>query len=88
MVNKQDHNYQVVPYPKLRRALAITLSSARWKPMIHGLLEVDLTEAREILEAHKAESRESLSFTAFIITYLSGKGHRRKQIRAGVSRGQ
>ncbi len=71
MMNRQDHNYQIVPYPKLRRALAITLSSVRWKPMIHGLLEVDVTEAREILEAHKAESGESLSFTAFIITCLA-----------------
>lgn len=68
---EQHHDYQVVPYPKLRRALAVTLSSARRKPMIHGLLEVDVTKAREMLEAHKAETGESLSFTAFIITCLA-----------------
>ena len=79
---EQHHDYQEVPYPKLRRALAITLSSARWKPMIHGLLEVDVTEAREILEAHKAESGESLSFTAFIITCLAKAIEENKSVQA------
>lgn len=35
--------------------------------MVHGLIEVDVTKAREFLQAHKAKTGESLSFTAFII---------------------
>jgi pyruvate/2-oxoglutarate dehydrogenase complex dihydrolipoamide acyltransferase (E2) component len=39
--------------------------------MIHGLLEVDVTKAREFLRNYKARTGESLSFTAFIITCLA-----------------
>jgi hypothetical protein len=45
----QQHNDQVVPFSKLRRVMAITLRSAQRKPMIHGLIEVDVTRAREYL---------------------------------------
>jgi pyruvate/2-oxoglutarate dehydrogenase complex dihydrolipoamide acyltransferase (E2) component len=67
-MKKQHDGYQVVPYSKLRRVLEIMLRSVQRKPMIHGLLEVDVTKAREFLRDHKANTGESLSFTAFIIT--------------------
>jgi hypothetical protein len=40
--------------------------SVKRKPMLHGLLEVDVTRARAHLRDHQAKSGESLSFTAFI----------------------
>src|SRR6266571_7545666 len=67
-MKKRQHDYKVVPYPKLRRFLEIMYPSVKRKPMIHGLLEVDVTRAREFLRDHKAKTGESLSFTAFIIT--------------------
>ncbi len=41
----KQHNaaYQVVPYPKMRRWLASVYCSVQHKPMIHGLIEVDVT---------------------------------------------
>lgn len=63
MKKKKHNDYQVVPYPKLRRGLAVMLRSARSKSMIHGLFEVDVTRAREFLRDHKAKTGESLSFT-------------------------
>jgi hypothetical protein len=42
-MNKHHDDYKVIPYPKLRRALAITLRSAQHKSMIHGLIDVDVT---------------------------------------------
>src|SRR5690348_5240818 len=68
---KNHDDYEVVPYPKLRHALAVMYSSVRREPMTHGLLEVDVTRAREFLRDHKAQTGESLSFTAFIITCLA-----------------
>ena len=59
--------YQMVPYPKMRRATAATMRSFQRKPMMHGLIEVDVTRAREFLREHKARTGESLSFTGFII---------------------
>lgn len=73
-MKKRQHDartYTVVPYPKLRRVLAIMYPSVRRKPMIHGLIEVDVTGARQHLREQKAKTGESLSFTAFLITCLA-----------------
>jgi pyruvate/2-oxoglutarate dehydrogenase complex dihydrolipoamide acyltransferase (E2) component len=74
--------YEVVPYPKLRRVLEIMYPSVQRKPMTHGLLEVDVTKAREFLRDHKANTGESLSFTAFIITCLAQAIDENKSLHA------
>ncbi len=80
---KQKHtDYQVVPYPKLRRALALTLHSAQRTPMIHGLTEVDVTGARTFLRDHKEKTGEPLSFTAFIVTCLAHAVDENKSVQA------
>ena len=66
-MKKQQQDFKVVPYSKLRRVMALTLRSAQRKPMIHGLIEVDVTRVRSFLREHKAKTGESLSFTAFIL---------------------
>src|SRR6266516_4701644 len=82
-IMKQKHaDYQVVPYPKLRRALALTLHSAQRTPMIHGLTEVDVTGARTFLRDHKKKTGESLSFTAFIVTCLAHAVDENKSVQA------
>jgi pyruvate/2-oxoglutarate dehydrogenase complex dihydrolipoamide acyltransferase (E2) component len=82
MMNKKHNDYELVPYSKLRRVMAVTLHSAQRKPMIHGLLEVDVTRAREFLREHKAKTGESLSFTAFIITCLARAVDENKSVQA------
>ncbi len=82
MMKKKHNDYQVVPYSKLRSALAFTLHSAQRKSMIHGLIEVDVTRAREFLREHKAKTGESLSFTAFIITCLARAVDENKAVQA------
>jgi len=68
---KQQHaDAQVVPYPRYQRFAAAADRFVRHKPMIHGLLEVDVTGARAALRAHKAKTGEALSFTAFLATCL------------------
>jgi pyruvate/2-oxoglutarate dehydrogenase complex dihydrolipoamide acyltransferase (E2) component len=69
---KQQHSdYQVVPYPKYRRWMAAAFRSTHHKPMIHGLLEVDVSGARAFVRDQKARTGESLSFTAFLIACLA-----------------
>jgi pyruvate/2-oxoglutarate dehydrogenase complex dihydrolipoamide acyltransferase (E2) component len=70
-MNQQHSQDQVVPYPKGRRFLEAAIRSTHHKPMIHGLLEVDITKARAFLRDQKAETGEALSFTAFMITCLA-----------------
>jgi pyruvate/2-oxoglutarate dehydrogenase complex dihydrolipoamide acyltransferase (E2) component len=81
-MNKQHDDYKMVLYPKLRRALAVTLHSAKGKPMIHGLIDVDVTRARQFLHEHQAKTRESLSFTAFIIACLAHAVDENKSLQA------
>ncbi len=53
-MKKKYHDYEIVPYSKLRRALALTLRSVQRKSMVHGLIEVDVTRAHAFLQDHKS----------------------------------
>ena len=80
---KQQHaDYQVVPYPKYRRWMVTAFRSTHHKPMIHGLLEVDVTRPRAHLREHKAKTGESLSFTAFLIACLAKAVEEHKAVQA------
>ena len=80
---KQQHaDYQVVPYPKDRRAAAVLYRSVQHKPMIHGLIEVDVTRARAFLRDHQANTGEFLSFTAFLIACLGKAVDENKAVQA------
>jgi pyruvate/2-oxoglutarate dehydrogenase complex dihydrolipoamide acyltransferase (E2) component len=80
--NKQHDDYQVVPYPKLRRLLAVMLRALQRKPMMHFLLEVDVTRARQYIREHKANTGEALSFTAFLIACLGKAVDEHKAVQA------
>src|SRR2546426_48965 len=82
MMKKKHDDYEVVPYPKLRRVLAVMYPSVQRKPMIHGLIEVDVTRARQYLREHKANTGEALSFTAFIIACLGKAVDENKSLHA------
>jgi pyruvate/2-oxoglutarate dehydrogenase complex dihydrolipoamide acyltransferase (E2) component len=70
-MNSLQQRGRVMPYPKLRRVLEIMYPSAQRKPMIHALLEIDVTAARTFLREHRAKTGESLSFTAFVLSCLA-----------------
>lgn len=67
MSAKSRQGYEVVRFPWLRVPVVDSLRAARGKPMMHALVEVDVTRAREALSEHKRRTGETLSFTAFII---------------------
>src|SRR5690349_21665984 len=80
---KQKHvDYQVVPNPKIRRWFGAAFRSAQHKSMMHGLIDVDVTRARESLREHKAKTGESLSFTAFLIACLAKAVDENKAVQA------
>src|SRR6266513_2331558 len=80
---KQKHvDYQVVPYPQIRRWMAAMFRSVQHKPMIHGLIEVDVIRARAQLREHKVITGESLSFTAFPIACLAKAVDEHKAVQA------
>jgi pyruvate/2-oxoglutarate dehydrogenase complex dihydrolipoamide acyltransferase (E2) component len=81
-MNKQHDDYKVIPYPKLRRLLAVMLRALQRKPMMHFLLEVDVTRARQYIREYKANTGETLSFTAFLIACLGKAVDEHKAVQA------
>ena len=75
-------DHQEIPYSKVRQVMAAAYQSVRNRPMIHGLIEVDVTRARAFLRAYKATTGESLSFTAFLIACLSKAVEEDKTVQA------
>jgi pyruvate/2-oxoglutarate dehydrogenase complex dihydrolipoamide acyltransferase (E2) component len=49
---------------------------------MHGLLEVDVTDPRSILQAHKARTGEAVSFTAFLTVCLGKAVDEQKEVQA------
>lgn len=78
----RNAGYRVVSYPKYRRFSAAAYRSVSHKPMIHGLIEVDVTKPRAILRDYKARTGESLSFTAFLATCLAKAVDEHKAVQA------
>jgi pyruvate/2-oxoglutarate dehydrogenase complex dihydrolipoamide acyltransferase (E2) component len=70
-VPETGRNFQVVSMPKTRQAIGDMLAEGQKKHMIHGLTEVDVTQARQIIAQHKSQTGETLSFTAFVIFCLA-----------------
>lgn len=81
-LSQPQRDYQVIPYPKYQRLAAAAAQTVRHKPMIHGLLEVDVTGPRAALREHKARTGESLSFTAFLTTCLAKAVDEHKAVQA------
>jgi pyruvate/2-oxoglutarate dehydrogenase complex dihydrolipoamide acyltransferase (E2) component len=69
-------NYELRNFPAQRRFALDAGRLGRKKHIVHGLAEVDVTKARELIGEHRQRSGEKLSFTAFIINCL-GEGIRR-----------
>jgi pyruvate/2-oxoglutarate dehydrogenase complex dihydrolipoamide acyltransferase (E2) component len=75
----EDH---VVPYPKDRRFMEEAIRSTHHKPMMHGLLEVDVTKARSYERHVKARTGASPSFTAFTIACLGRAVDEHREVHA------
>lgn len=78
----KNENYQVIPFPKIRRLMVDGGQLARQKHLIHGLVEMDVTDARRLISEHKERTNESLSFTAFIMTCLGRAVDMNKHMQA------
>jgi pyruvate/2-oxoglutarate dehydrogenase complex dihydrolipoamide acyltransferase (E2) component len=81
-MKQQPADYQVIPYPKVRRFMAAEFRASHHTPMIHGLLEVDVSRARAHLRDQKAKTGESLSFTAFLMACLAQAVDEHKAVQA------
>lgn len=60
---QEGESYEVRPFPKIRRAYVDVLREGRRRHIIHGLVEVDVGKARELIAA---QQKDRVSFTGFI----------------------
>jgi pyruvate/2-oxoglutarate dehydrogenase complex dihydrolipoamide acyltransferase (E2) component len=81
-MTKNNENYQIIPFPKIRRLMVDGGRLARQKHTIHGLVEMDVTCARQSIREHKSKTGETLSFTAFIMTCLGRAVDMNKHMQA------
>jgi pyruvate/2-oxoglutarate dehydrogenase complex dihydrolipoamide acyltransferase (E2) component len=69
-MSEQEEQFFNEPIPRARRFSLDAGYLGRRAHIIHGLLEIDVSEARAIIREHRESSGERLSFTAFIINCL------------------
>ena len=63
--------YEIKPFSKERQNISLLLDEGIRKHNVHGLIDVDVTDARIKLKKYKNENRESISFTAWLITCIA-----------------
>ena len=75
-------SYQVIEYSAERRFMANLLNLSWARHCMYALLEVDVTHARQFIEAHKVKTGESLSFTGYLSFCLAAAVDEYKAIQA------
>lgn len=81
-MTKNNENYQIIPFPKIRRLMVDGGRLGRQKHIVHGLVEMDVTCARQAIRDHKAKTGETLSFTAFVMACLGRTVDMNKHMQA------
>lgn len=74
--------YQVLDLTPGRRMMLNMLDLAAPKHSMYGLLEVDVTVARQFIADHKVRTGETLSFTGFLVLCLARAVHENKEVQA------
>ena len=59
------------PFPRSQHQMVDWLGLMHRQHTVHALLEVDVTDARQAIRAHRARTGAGLSFTAFIVANLA-----------------
>jgi pyruvate/2-oxoglutarate dehydrogenase complex dihydrolipoamide acyltransferase (E2) component len=82
-MNKHSGPYHVVDFPPERRFMANFLNLT-WadKHCVYGLLEVDVTGAKQFIEEYKARTGELLSFTGYLVLCLARAVDENKAVQA------
>jgi pyruvate/2-oxoglutarate dehydrogenase complex dihydrolipoamide acyltransferase (E2) component len=81
-MNDKTGPYHVVDLSPGRRAMINMLDLAGPKHYMYGLLEVDVTLARQFIAEHKAHTGETLSFTGFLVSCLARAVDEHREVQA------
>ncbi|MGD2165084.1 MAG: 2-oxo acid dehydrogenase subunit E2 [Anaerolineae bacterium] len=78
----KNRPYRVEPIPPMRRFAFDAGYLGRRRHIVHALIEVDVTDARQSIREFAGKTGEKLSLTAFIITCLSRAIERHPHVHA------
>jgi pyruvate/2-oxoglutarate dehydrogenase complex dihydrolipoamide acyltransferase (E2) component len=74
--------YSVVPFSPQRQLVVDSLEIGARRHIVHGLVEIDVTKARQFMRDHKGRTGETLSFTAFVAACLARAIDAHKSVQA------
>lgn len=74
--------FEVVPFADERRAIVAALDVGARRHVVHALLEIDVTRARELIRERAAATGERLSFTAFVVACVARAIDRNRLLHA------
>jgi pyruvate/2-oxoglutarate dehydrogenase complex dihydrolipoamide acyltransferase (E2) component len=66
-----DPGFTIRPFPRERHDVVDALEVGARRHLVHALLELDVTRARELIRDHQAATGEKLSFSAFVVVSLA-----------------
>jgi pyruvate/2-oxoglutarate dehydrogenase complex dihydrolipoamide acyltransferase (E2) component len=66
-----EKDHQTVPFPRARQTVVDAGRMAIRRHIVHGLLEIDVTRARQHIRHHRAKTGERLSFTGYLVACLA-----------------
>ncbi len=75
-------SHTIIPFPPERQIVVDSLTIGSRRHIVHGLIEVDVTDVRRLIREYKARTGETLSFTGFIITCFAQAIDRNKYVQA------
>lgn len=70
-MNDSHLAHTVLPFPVERQVIIEGGRIAAHRHTVRGLVELDVTQPRRLIQAYKARTGESVSFTAFVIACLA-----------------
>ncbi len=82
MSAQKPAGYTIQPIPAMRRFSVDNGWLARQRHTIHGLIELDVTEARRLIQLYKTQTGQTISFTGFIIHCLARAVDENKEVSA------
>jgi pyruvate/2-oxoglutarate dehydrogenase complex dihydrolipoamide acyltransferase (E2) component len=69
-MSNSSPGYKAVPFPRMRQLVLDNTWMSRRRHIMYGLVEFDVTAARQFIHDHESHSGERLSFTAFLVACL------------------
>lgn len=68
---EEKQKCEIIPYPKVREGVTDLMKIGMKTPLIHFLIEIDVTDSRCLLREYKERTGQSISFQGYLINCLA-----------------